>query len=62
MPGALLGFARDTLPTAAVLILLLAITMMVAAMKYREGAVKEPGPDRDHLIRSPRLGGSSAAL
>ena len=62
MPSALLGFARDIMPSALVLILLAAVLMYVTAMKHWEGALKEPGPDRYELVRALRLGGHPRLL
>ena len=57
MPSALLGFARDTLPTALWLILAAALLMFFWARYHWSGALKEPGPDRDDLIQALCLGG-----
>src|SRR5664279_2848103 len=58
MPPFLIAILDEYLPP--VLVVIVAASLIVAgwAMWLQEGALEEPGRDRDRLIRSLRLGGS----
>ena len=56
MPDILLDRIKELSPTLA-LIVVIALGAAGIAMWFQEGALKEPGHDRDRLVRSLRLGG-----